>query len=165
MHRIAVARALPSIKAAIMSQPRFDASLIGKVSRVHTFSAGCIDRVHNSRSNPTFVQAQLQRADALFVPFSRLRPLLRTSSTAPATGPSNQIGWCTLAELQSALQVTIAPVRSGEQIVGHTPSTTGPDTEAEWVMLGLTPAQQPLFVVDVSNCVRGTLSLSVAGGH
>jgi len=107
--------------------------------KYHTFTAGGLDRCNAARHNPVFVQSQLERRDSLFLPFSKLRPLLREDPTRMESG-GKAIGWYPLNELRDKLGLRLASVDD--------------EDGSDWVLLGVDSKDTPLFAVDITKHVR-----------
>lgn len=105
----------------------------------HTFAVNGLDRCHGSRSNPVFVRTQLERPDALIVPFLRLKPLLRDADAGSSS--SQSISWISLQQLREKLPML--KLSSIDESLDDT-------VLSDWVFLGMNNQERPLFAVDIS---------------
>jgi hypothetical protein len=103
----------------------------------HTYAGGDLDRVHSARQNPAFVSAQFERADALFLPFLKLKPLLRSQKVGEKKTQAPV--WLSLARLRSEC--------SDASIIAFEGSSV------DWVLLGIRRDEVPLFAIDVTPLV------------
>jgi len=110
--------------------------------RGHTYGGSGLQRQHGPRQNPVHVREQMRRTDSLFVPFQKLKPLLRKTKPGAATNMS--IAWLSVPDLIARFGVVAIPDVDQDLFTG----------DVDWVYLGVGSEGVPLFAIDVSQCVR-----------